>query len=164
MEDQQVQIVKNILAGGVAGLVSRTAVAPLERAKIILQLQSTNKSLSQVFTSMHRERLGLFKGNGTNLLRIMPYSAVQFAVYEGTKKAFDLENETVKRLVCGGLAGMASVICTYPLDLVRTRLSMPNQANHHGILKMLKTVYQQEGGLLAWYKGLLPTLIVPVFS
>ncbi len=34
--------------------------------------------------------LGYFKGNGTNVVRIFPYSAVQFAAYEEFKKVSHL--------------------------------------------------------------------------
>lgn len=41
-------------------------------------------TLSQTFVRIWREEgvVGLFKGNGTNILRIVPYSSVQFSTYE----------------------------------------------------------------------------------
>src|SRR5690606_6829903 len=71
---------------------------------------------------------GMMRGNGTNCIRIVPYSAVQFSSYTVYKKALMLEGEkdlsTFRRLTAGALAGITSVVATYPLDIVRTRLSL----------------------------------------
>jgi hypothetical protein len=71
---------------------------------------------------------GFYKGNGASVMRIVPYAALNFAAYEqyrhwivsgypaaGTGPIVDL--------VAGSLAGATAVLCTYPLDLARTRLA-----------------------------------------
>ena len=81
------------LAGGIAGAVSRTVVSPLERLKILFQIQSTGReeyklSVGKGLMKMWREEgwRGLMRGNGTNCVRIVPYSAVQFGSYNFYKK------------------------------------------------------------------------------
>ena len=81
-------VVAAFLAGGVAGAVSRTVVSPLERLKILFQIQPTGKSgynlsVPKALAKMWRDEgfKGLMKGNGTNCVRIIPYSAVQFSSY-----------------------------------------------------------------------------------
>ncbi|KAJ9076936.1 hypothetical protein DSO57_1021519 [Entomophthora muscae] len=127
-------VIKHLIAGGVAGGVSRTVVSPFERMKILFQIQGPNKSgyngVWGTLSKIWREEgvVGYLRGNGTNVIRIVPYSAVQFAAYEHFKNillapgAKDLD--TPRRLTAGALAGITSVICTYPLDIVRTRLSV----------------------------------------
>ncbi|XP_013618660.1 PREDICTED: mitochondrial adenine nucleotide transporter ADNT1-like isoform X1 [Brassica oleracea var. oleracea] len=84
-------ICKSLFAGGVAG-GSRTAVAPLERMKILLQVQNPHniKSSGTVQGLKYIWRTeglrGLFKGNGTNCARIVPNSAVKFFSYEQASK------------------------------------------------------------------------------
>lgn len=80
-------------AGGVAGAVSRTVVSPLERLKILFQVQSAGRdayklSVSQGLKKMWREEgwRGFMRGNGTNCVRIIPYSAVQFGSYNFYKR------------------------------------------------------------------------------
>ena len=80
-------------AGGVAGAVSRTVVSPLERLKILMQVQSAGRdayrlSIGQALAKMWREEgwRGFMRGNGTNCIRIVPYSAVQFSSYNFYKR------------------------------------------------------------------------------
>ncbi|KAL6310481.1 mitochondrial carrier domain-containing protein [Sparassis latifolia] len=129
------EITSYFIAGGVAGAASRTVVSPLERLKIIQQVQSqaSERQYKGVWASlvrMWREEgfRGFMRGNGINCLRIVPYSAVQFTTYEQLKKWFTgygaKQLDTPTRLLSGGLAGISSVCATYPLDLVRSRLSI----------------------------------------
>jgi len=108
--------------------------------------------------------LGYFKGNGTNVVRIFPYSAVQFASYEWFAQLLLPEGTNdltpLLRLTAGALAGLTSVIITYPLDLVRTRLSVQtsNELKYKGIKDAFTLIYKQEG-VLALYKGTNATLM-----
>ena len=83
----------SFLAGGVAGAVSRTVVSPLERLKILFQIQSAGRteyqmSVSKGLMKMWKEEgwRGFMRGNGTNCIRIVPYSAVQFGSYNFYKR------------------------------------------------------------------------------
>jgi len=159
---------KHLFAGGVAGAVSRTCVSPLERLKILYQVQPPHLSeryggiISSLRIIFKEEGVvGYFKGNGTNVIRIFPYSAVQFAAYERfakwLKKGHD-DLTPLLRLTAGGLAGLTSVVSTYPLDLVRTRLSVQTSKRYDGIIHAFKVIFKEEG-LLAFYKGINATLL-----
>lgn len=82
-------VVASFISGGVAGAVSRTVVSPLERLKILLQVQSGGAgseykmSIWKALQKIWREEgmKGMLAGNGTNCVRIVPYSAVQFGSY-----------------------------------------------------------------------------------
>lgn len=87
-------VVAAFCAGGVAGAVSRTVVSPLERLKILFQIQSVGReeyklSVGKGLMKMWKDEgwRGLMRGNGTNCVRIVPYSAVQFGSYNFYKKA-----------------------------------------------------------------------------
>jgi len=162
---------KHLFAGGVAGAVSRTVVSPLERIKIMYQVQPNHQrdKYGGIWNSLrviYKEEgtLGYFKGNGTNVVRIFPYSAVQFAAYEWFAtllKPTDRPDLTpMLRLSAGGLAGLASVVATYPLDLVRTRLSVQTTEfmKYDGIFHAFRMIFKQEG-VWALYKGMAPTLM-----
>eukprot|EP00878_Enallax_costatus_P015632 GHUV01016376.1.p1 GENE.GHUV01016376.1~~GHUV01016376.1.p1 ORF type:complete len:137 (-),score=11.95 GHUV01016376.1:90-500(-) len=81
------QVCKSLIAGGVAGGLSRTAVAPLERLKIPMQVQGNEKIYRGVWQGLlHMARTegvrGMMKGNWTNCVRIIPNSAMKFFTYE----------------------------------------------------------------------------------
>lgn len=165
-------------AGGVAGAVSRTVVSPLERLKILYQVQSKGRneykmSISKALGKMYKDEgwRGFMRGNGTNCIRIIPYSAVQFSAYSVYKKLFEktpgADLAPLQRLVCGGMAGITSVTCTYPLDIVRTRLSIQTasfaslskaEGKIPGMWELMVKIYKTEGGMRGLYGGIVPTI------
>ncbi|KAF2271362.1 mitochondrial carrier protein-like protein [Westerdykella ornata] len=177
-------VVASFIAGGVAGAVSRTVVSPLERLKILFQVQSAGRneykmSVPKALAKMWRDEgwRGFMAGNGTNCIRIVPYSAVQFSAYNFYKRFFEDEPGSnlgpYQRLFCGGLAGITSVTFTYPLDIVRTRLSIQSASFESlkktsapggqkqklpGMFGLLRNMYKNEGGLPALYRGIIPTV------
>lgn len=171
-------ICKSLFAGGVAGGVSRTAVAPLERLKILLQVQNPhsikyNGTIQGLKYIWRTEGVrGLFKGNGTNCARIVPNSAVKFFSYEEASKGIlwlyqqqpgkeDAELTPGLRLVSGACAGIIAMSATYPMDMVRGRLTVQTEKSpyqYRGIFHALSTVLREEGPR-ALYKGWLPSVI-----
>ncbi|CAI2183130.1 5843_t:CDS:2 [Funneliformis geosporum] len=169
--------IKHLIAGGVAGAISRTVVSPLERIKILFQIQgpepASYRGIIPTITKLWREEgwIGMLRGNGTNVIRIVPYSATQFASYEKYKRLLiedgKSELDAPRRLTAGALAGITSVACTYPLDIVRTRLSVQSaslsvkeiNSKLPGIWQTMKVIYHTEGGVVALYRGLSPTLM-----
>jgi solute carrier family 25 phosphate transporter 23/24/25/41 len=75
---------------------------------------------------------------------------------------------SVRRLICGGAAGITSVFFTYPLDIVRTRLSIQSasfaalgearRVKLPGMWATMVTMYKTEGGIPALYRGIIPTV------
>ncbi|KAI0474522.1 mitochondrial carrier domain-containing protein [Xylaria cf. heliscus] len=173
-------VVAAFCAGGVAGAVSRTVVSPLERLKILLQVQSAGHneyklSVGKALGKMWKEEgwRGFMRGNGTNCIRIVPYSAVQFGSYNLYRRHFfERQPGTVmgplERLLCGGIAGITSVVFTYPLDIVRTRLSIQTASfaalgevpkdKLPGMWTTMVLMYKSEGGMAALYRGIIPTV------
>lgn len=138
---------------------------------------------------------GFMRGNGINCLRIAPYSAVQFTTYEAVKgwlshpvavetmlggtertEHTETKHKGLVQLVAGATAGVASVVSTYPLDLVRSRISIASaslyQIEHSGrphgplhvpgVVEMTAKVYREEGGLRGLYRGCVPTSMVRI--
>lgn len=173
-------ITKSLIAGGVAGGVSRTAVAPLERLKILQQVQNAHGGAGQ-YTGMWQglRRIwqqegfnGLFKGNGVNCARIVPNSAVKFLAYEETSQLLlwlarqrtgdpDAELTPLLRLGAGATAGIIAMSATYPMDMVRGRLTVQGEGSsrqYKNMLHAMVTVAREEGPR-ALYRGWLPSVI-----
>jgi len=130
----------DLASGGTAAAVSKTAVAPIERVKLLLQVQDASKSIEKkytgiidVLTRVPKEQgfTALWRGNLANVIRYFPTQALNFAFKDTYKKLFiegvDKKKEFWKffagNLASGGAAGATSLCFVYPLDFARTRLA-----------------------------------------
>ncbi|KAK5836755.1 Thylakoid ADP,ATP carrier, chloroplastic -like protein [Gossypium arboreum] len=157
-------------AGAVAGAVAKTVTAPLDRIKLLMQThgvragqESAKKAIGfiEAIALIGKEEgiKGYWKGNLPQVIRIIPYSAVQLFAYETYKKLFkgkDGELSVVGRLAAGACAGMTSTFITYPLDVLRLRLAV-----EPGYRKMSEVALNmlREEGFASFYYGLGPSLI-----
>jgi len=157
---------RQLVAGAGAGVVSRTCTAPLDRLKVILQVQAGSKSDLGVvsgFKKMLKEGgiRSLWRGNGVNVLKIAPESAIKFMAYERIKKLFKREGSQLnvgERLLSGSMAGVVSQTSIYPMEVLKTRLALSKTGQYRGIFHAAKTIFVNEG-LRSFYKGLTPGLI-----
>ena len=119
---------------------------------------------------------GLFKGNGANCVRIVPNSAVKFFCYDhmahgllDLRRPFDKDAEMdgLPRWGGGAGAGIVAMSATYPLDMIRGRLTVQKSAadaaksggaNYRGIYHAFTVIAQKEG-FGAFYKGWTPSVI-----
>lgn len=81
----------SFLAGGIAGTCAKSAIAPLERVKILFQIRHKHYPYSGVFSTVasifkNEGTIGLWKGNMATVVRIFPYAAIQFLSYETYRK------------------------------------------------------------------------------
>ncbi|EPS57752.1 hypothetical protein M569_17065, partial [Genlisea aurea] len=171
--------VKELIAGGTAGAIAKTAVAPLERIKILLQTRTQGYHSLGVYSSlkklMNTEGVaGFYKGNGASVLRIVPYAALHFMTYEQYRMWIEDNCSlfgigAVVDLLAGAAAGGTAVLCTYPLDLARTKLAyqvvdtketLKNGTRqigaapvYTGISNVIERVYK-ESGVRGIYRGI----------
>nr|BAJ92906.1 predicted protein [Hordeum vulgare subsp. vulgare] len=156
-------------AGAGAGAVTKTVTAPLDRVKLLMQTHSvrmvgeSTKGIGfvQAMAEIGKEEgiKGYWKGNLPQVIRIIPYSAVQLFSYEVYKKVFrrkDGELTVFGRLAAGACAGMTSTLVTYPLDVLRLRLAV--QSGHSTMSQVALNMLREEG-LASFYGGLGPSLI-----
>ncbi|XP_050579808.1 ADP,ATP carrier protein 2 [Bombus affinis] len=137
-----VAFAKDFLAGGVAAAISKTAVAPIERVKLLLQVQHISKQIAEdqrykgmidCFVRIPKEQgfLSYWRGNFANVIRYFPTQALNFAFKDKYKQVFlgGVDKNTqfmryfVGNLASGGAAGATSLCFVYPLDFARTRLA-----------------------------------------
>ncbi|KAK2637414.1 hypothetical protein Ddye_032206 [Dipteronia dyeriana] len=176
----QIGTVSQLIAGGVAGALSKTCTAPLARLTILFQVQGMhNDAATMRKANIWREASRIvseegfrafWKGNLVTIAHRLPYSSVNFYAYEHYKKLLHVipglqsRRESMSANLCihfvaGGLAGITAASATYPLDLVRTRLAaQTNVMYYRGIGHALQTIFRDEG-VLGLYKGLGATLL-----
>merc|ERR1711953_585400 len=136
-KDQQLGFAENFMLSGVAAAVSKTAAAPIERVKLLVQSQAEmikQGRLDRPYTgivdctkrTMATEGLGSFwRGNLANVLRYFPTQALNFAFKGQIKALFAVSKEAsnVTKFASGGFAGSMSLTVVYSLDYARTRLA-----------------------------------------
>ena len=123
---------KDLIIGGSAAVISRTATAPLELYKI--QCQNRYMNESTIRNVIRKEGIGyLWKGNGINAIRAFPQFAINYAVFECSKDTIfhTIERKTHRNFLAGGLAGIVAMTCIYPLETIRTRLSLQMCHSHY---------------------------------
>ncbi|XP_027940036.1 mitochondrial substrate carrier family protein B-like isoform X2 [Vigna unguiculata] len=177
---KQIGTISQLLAGGVAGALSKTCTAPLARLTILFQVQGMHSNVATLRKAsiwneasriIHEEGFRAFwKGNLVTIAHRLPYSSVNFYSYEHYKKllkkvpGLQSHRDNVSADLCvhfvgGGMAGITAATSTYPLDLVRTRLAaQTNFTYYRGIWHALHTISKEEG-ILGLYKGLGTTLL-----
>jgi len=141
----------DFLMGGVSAAVSKTAAAPIERVKLLIQnqdemlksgrLDRPYKGIADCFKRVCSEEgvLLLWRGNLANVLRYFPTQALNFAFRDTFKKMFGYTKEKdgyfvwfLGNLASGGAAGATSLVFVYSLDYARTRLANDNKAAKKG--------------------------------
>ncbi|KAL2097081.1 hypothetical protein ACEWY4_006288 [Coilia grayii] len=157
---------KQLVAGAMAGAVSRTGTAPLDRMKVFMQVHASrsNKiSLVGGFKEMIKEGgvTSFWRGNGINVLKIAPETAIKFTAYERYKKLLSSDGEKVKtqqRFMAGSLAGATAQTIIYPMEVMKTRLALRKTGQYSGMSDCARKILQKEG-VKAFYKGYIPNIL-----
>lgn len=156
---------KRLLSGAIAGAVSRTAVAPLETIRTHLMVGAAGKTVGEVWGRIVEEEgwRGLFRGNGVNVLRVAPSKAIELYAYDSMKRVLTDPLTLQPRIpfplapIAGATAGVFSTLITYPLELLKTRLTI-----QRGVYKNLSHAFLkicEEEGPRELYRGLSSSLI-----
>jgi len=160
---------KQLMSGAVAGVISRSCTAPLDRLKILLQVHAgstkNNWSLQRGFQKMLSEGgfTSLWRGNMVNCLKIGPESAIKFYAYEWMKRNITGESGNVQigireRFVAGSFAGICSQTSIYPMEVLKTRLALGKTGEYANLKDCAVKVYKKDG-VRVFFKGLVPGVI-----
>jgi len=139
--EKKLGFVENFMLAGVAAGVSKTAAAPIERVKLLVQNQDEmikqgrlDKPYTGVMDCTTRvlKTEGVYpfwRGNLANVLRYFPTQALNFAFKDAIKAAFAVPKDASAgykfgmNIASGGAAGTMSLLFVYSLDYARTRLA-----------------------------------------
>ncbi|EPQ59905.1 hypothetical protein GLOTRDRAFT_34751 [Gloeophyllum trabeum ATCC 11539] len=176
--------VKFLLAGGIAGAVSRTCTAPFDRLKIFLitrppEMGGTSlspaapvrgvKAIGNAVARIYAESgiRGFWVGNGLSVAKIFPESAIKFLAYESSKRFFaeyvdhvedSREITGVSRFLSGGIGGITSQLSIYPIETLKTQMMSSTGEQRRTLIGAARRVWQL-GGIRAYYRGLTIGLI-----
>lgn len=171
-----VAFAKDFIAGGVAAAISKTTVAPIERVKLLLQVQHISKQIPpeqrykgiiDCFIRIPKEQgiTAYWRGNFANVIRYFPTQALNFAFKDKYKQIFlgGVDKNTqfwryfAGNLASGGAAGATSLCFVYPLDFARTRLAADvgkgtGTREFKGLGDCISKIFKSDG-LIGLYRG-----------
>ena len=159
--------IADFMMGGVSAAVSKTIVAPIERVKLLLQVQDASTSIKpedryngigDCFQRVVKEQgfASLWRGNLANVVRYFPTQALNFAFKDFYKTIFNPYNPKtepgkffVGNCLSGGAAGATSLTVVYPLDFARTRLAADvgsgGDREFNGLVDCLMKIFKKDG-------------------
>lgn len=163
------QLIQDLVIGGTAGAIAKTAMAPVERVKLLLQTMDSNPDVisgkvkrydgvADCFKRVMAEQglKAFWRGNLVNCLRYAPQqgSALAFndlinnKVFPKYNSKTDFWKSFATKLTAGGTAGaIANTIC-YPFDFARTRLASDvgtGKAKFNGIMDCIMSTVKAQG-------------------
>ncbi|KAG8162963.1 hypothetical protein KVR01_007441 [Diaporthe batatas] len=175
--------VADFLMGGVSAAVSKTAAAPIERIKLLIQNQDEmikqgrlDRKYNGIVDCFRRTAadegvMALWRGNTANVIRYFPTQALNFAFRDKFKKMFAFKKEKdgyakwmAGNLASGGAAGATSLLFVYSLDYARTRLANDAKSAKKGGERQfngLVDVYRKtlaSDGIAGLYRGFGPSV------
>lgn len=168
----------DFLMGGVSAAVSKTAAAPIERIKLLIQnqdemlktgrLSEPYKGISDCFARTIKDEgmISLWRGNTANVIRYFPTQALNFAFKDYFKRMFNFKKDKdgywkwfAGNLASGGLAGATSLFFVYSLDYARTRLANDaktakkgGERQFNGLVDVYKKTLKSDG-IAGLYRG-----------
>jgi solute carrier family 25 (mitochondrial adenine nucleotide translocator), member 4/5/6/31 len=173
----------DFMIGGVSAAVSKTAVAPIERVKLLLQVQDASKhiqvadrykGIGDCFSRVHKEQgfNSFWRGNLANVIRYFPTQALNFAFKDTYKKTLCPYNPKTQpgmfflgNMAAGGAAGATSLMFVYPLDFARTRLAADvgkgkkgGEREFAGLNDCIRKIYKSDGPI-GLYRGFVISVV-----
>jgi solute carrier family 25 (adenine nucleotide translocator) protein 4/5/6/31 len=164
----------DFLLGGIAGIIAKTVAAPLERVKLLLQTQDSNKLLKdKKYTGflncgkrilLEEGFLAYWRGNSANVIRYFPTSALNFAFKDFFNRNLNQYDPVKEKsnfmkwsIIAGGMSGTCTTLFIYPLDLARTRMGVDvgktGQTQFGGLFNCIGTIFRTNG-IRGLYNGL----------
>jgi len=175
MSGKKLSFVENFALSGCAAIVSKTAAAPIERVKLLIQNQDEmlkqgkldrayNGVVDCTKRTMAEEGLGSFwRGNLANCIRYFPTQALNFAFKDKIKAAFATPKDASygqklgANIASGGMAGTLSLTVVYSLDFCRTKLAADakgkgGERQYKGLIDVYKQTIATDG-VAGLYRG-----------
>ena len=152
---------QHLSVGFIAGTLSRTLTSPLDVVKMLIQVSSRGGSVKDTINKLLKEEgiAGFWRGNVAACVRLGPQSAIKFYAYDELQKAVGKGKPFVgfQRTLYGSLSGVISQVLTYPLDVIRTRVTV-YPGKYTGIFNCAMTMIKEEGPQ-SLFGGIIPTIM-----
>lgn len=124
-------------------------------AEVIKQRTQTSKTHSsfdtfkKILANESKEGVlrGFYRGWSSTIMREIPFTMIQFPLYEYMKSQWSIRQESpvnpLQGAICGSIAGGFAAAVTTPLDVIKTRI-MLNEERVSAIY-LTKLIFKEEG-------------------
>ena len=162
------------IAGGISALPTTVIMAPTERIKCLLQVQShaagkpQYSGMTDCALQVYRSGgiTSVYKGTALTLMRDVPGSIAWFGTYEIVKRElvkFQGIDDPSKLsplavMVAGGFAGMACWSVSIPADTLKSRYQTAPEGKYRNLLHVYSTLIKEEGAI-GLFTGFRPAMI-----
>ena len=151
---------ERLTVGCLAGTLSRTITSPLDVVKMLMQVSSRGGNMREILEKLWKEDgiKGFWRGNTAACVRLGPQSAIKFFAFGELERLIGRGKPLtgIQRTICGSSAGVISQVLTYPLDVVRTRITV-DPKKYSSIFGAMVTIVREEGPL-SLFAGIVPTV------
>jgi solute carrier family 25 S-adenosylmethionine transporter 26 len=159
--------VVHMLAASVGEFIACLVRVPTEVIKQRMQTAvASSAGLSRVISEVRASPKGMggfYAGFTATLMREIPFSVIQFPIYEASKKHFETEGESsFGAAICGACSGAFAAFVTTPMDVVKTRLMLGADINgvpYNGMLSTIQRVCAEPAGRKGLLAGATPRTI-----
>ncbi|XP_045717963.1 mitochondrial S-adenosylmethionine carrier protein isoform X3 [Mirounga angustirostris] len=157
--------VKHMLAASAGEVVACLIRVPSEVVKQRAQVSASSRTF-QIFSNiLYTEGIqGLYRGYKSTVLREIPFSLVQFPLWESLKALWSWRQDHVvdcwQSAVCGAFAGGFAAAVTTPLDVAKTRIMLAKAGSSTAsgnVLSALHGVWRTQG-LSGLFAGVFPRM------
>ena len=174
---QQQSALQTLTVATATAATSKTAFAPIDRVKILLQCQGElimsgrllvpYKGAVDCISRVYQTEgfFSLWRSNLVNVIQYMPSQALSFALKDNTRKLFNISTKDsygtklIKNTMSGGMAGVVAISAVYSLDYTRNRLATDIKSSHgsqsrqfNGIIDVYRKTLSSDG-LVGLYRG-----------
>ncbi|XP_062969403.1 mitochondrial S-adenosylmethionine carrier protein isoform X1 [Cynocephalus volans] len=157
--------VKHMLAASAGEVVACLIRVPSEVVKQRAQVSASSRTF-HIFSNILREEgiRGLYQGYKITVLREIPFSLVQFPLWESLKALWSWRQDHVvdswQSAVCGAFAGGFAAAVTTPLDVAKTRIMLAKAGSSTAsgnVFSALHEVWRSQG-LAGLFAGVFPRM------
>jgi len=143
--------VVHMFSAAMGEVVSCLIRVPTENVKQKMQTGQFNTFKDTVVNISQSQGLrGFYTGYITTACREIPFSFIQFPMYEAFKSSWsDWQGgdplTPIQSACCGSIAGGIAGGLTTPLDVVKTRLMTSKTLSTNGMIETMVKIYNEEG-------------------
>ncbi|KAJ0023392.1 hypothetical protein NQD34_003291 [Periophthalmus magnuspinnatus] len=155
--------VTHMFAASLGEVVACLIRVPAEVVKQRTQASPGSSTYHMLLSTLQQEGIrGLYRGYGSTVLREIPFSLVQFPLWEYLKTLWtQRQGHTLsawQSAVCGAVAGAAAAFVTTPLDVAKTRimLAKPGSTAASGNISLVLYEVWRSRGFSGLFEGTVP--------